>query len=239
MEEIAEQNNAQESTWEFTPAETIEEAEQFAKDTFIDGGFNLTGKSISYKNVDLDVANRINNRMGEIYSQYNIKGLSSLEAYGKANKKVYARESDAPFFCSNYGNIGMNTTIMKSEKMLDAYRKDGNDAFNYVMANMDSLTGAKLELAKAYEIAGRSLVDDSLEGMVTHEIGHHISFMPEINQSLADLRNSDWEDYAKHLSGYANHSYGEYIAESWGAYYKGETELVQPELKEIFERLKK
>ena len=223
----------------FILATTIEEAERFANDTFIKGGFNLTGKNISYKGIDIDTANRINERLDDIYSQYDIEKLSSLEAYGKANKKIYASHTDAPFFTTNFGNVGMNSTLLKDSATIEKYAKDGENAFQYVMSNMDKLSGAQLEIAKAYEIAGRSLVDNSLEGMITHEIGHHISYMTGVNSELAKIQNSDWHQYAEHLSGYANHSFGEYVAESFTAYYNGETKGLQPELIEIFKELKK
>lgn len=225
----------------FTPAQTIEEAEQFASDTFIEKSFyNLTGKTISYKGVDIDVANTINQRLNEIYAQYNIPKLSSLEAYGKGNKKVYQRNPDAPFITTNLGNIGMNTTLMADTSKLAAYAKDGDASFQYVMEHKDMLTGDLLHLAEVYEHAGIALVDDSLEGMITHEVGHHISYIPDVNKALSDIgKNTDWESYAKELSGYANHSFGEYVAESWTSYYNGQTEKVQPELVSIFEGLKK
>lgn len=223
----------------FTPAQTIEEAERFANETFIDGGFNLTGKSISYSGIDIAVANRINERLNAIYSQYDIQKLSSLEAYGKKNKRVYAQNADAPFFTTNFGNIGMNTIFVKSESQIEKYAADGDKAFQYVMDNINVLSGAQLEIAKAYQTAGRNLVDNSLEGMITHEIGHHISYMTNVNKDLAGIQESDWKEYAKNLSGYANHSFGEYVAESFTAYYNGDTSKLQPELIKVFEGLKK
>ena len=223
----------------FVPAETIEEAERFANENFVRGGMNLTGKNISYKGIDIDVANHINERLNEIYSQYNIDQLSSLEAFGKNNKKIYSSNSDAPFFTTNFGNIGMNTTIIKSESAIEKYIADGENSFAYIMDNINVLSGSQLELARIYETAGRNLVDNSLEGMITHEIGHHISYMTNINRELSQLQTSDWKEYAKNLSGYANHSFGEYVAESWTAYYNGDIEKVQPELIKIFDGLKK
>ena len=188
---IEEPETTQEPVISFTPAATIEEAERFAREAFISGGFNLTGKDISYKGVDIDVANRINKRLNEIYAQYNINDLSSLEAYGKGNKKVFARNPDAPFFTTNFGNIGMNTTLMKNEAMIKAYQTEGENAFKYVIDNMGVLSGKQFEVAKAYELAGRSLVDNSLEGMITHEIGHQLSYMPEINKALSAVQGTD------------------------------------------------
>lgn len=226
---------------EFTPAKTIEEAEGFAKSTFIDGGgFNLTGKTVSFKGIDVETANEINSTLNDIYNKFNIDKLSSIESYGKRDKRAYSKNSDAPFFTTNMGNLGINNTIASDMTHLEKYAASGAEAFNYVIANMDALSGLQLELAKTYQKAGRSLVDSTVNGMVTHEVGHHITYMPDINKAVAEIQKSDtWKEYAQELSGYANHSFGEYMAESFSAYYKGEEDKIQPELLKIFEGLRK
>lgn len=221
---------------DFTPAESIQDAEAFAKG-FVDGGFNLTGKSVSYKGISLENANAINQRLADIYAQFDLDKLSSIEAFGKNNKKVYEKNADAPMATTNFGNLVLNNTILKDRKAIEKYISDGEDAFDYVLKNMDKLSGKQLEIAKAYETAGRTLVGDSIEDMVTHEIGHHISYMVSVNKSIAQI--DGWEDYAKELSGYANHSKGEYIAEAFNAYYNGETKGIHPELANIFESLRR
>lgn len=222
----------------FVPAKTSQEAEEYAKQ-FVSGGFNLTGKSISYKNMDVEVANRVNERLAVIYENFNIDKLSSIEAFGKGNKKVYEQNKDAPFFTSNFGNLGINSTIVKDSKTIEKYISDGNKDFEFVMNNMDKLSGKQLELAKTYQKAGRTLVGNSVEDMVTHEIGHHISYMQSVNKELAELQKTDWKQYANELSGYANHSFGEYVAESFNAYFNGEHDKLQPELISIFDKLRK
>lgn len=222
----------------FVPAKTSKEAEEYAKQ-FVSGGFNLTGKSISYKNMDVEVANRVNERLAVIYENFNIDKLSSIEAFGKGNKKVYEQNKDAPFFTSNFGNLGINSTIVKDSKTIEKYISDGNKDFEFVMNNMDKLSGKQLELAKTYQKAGRTLVGNSVEDMVTHEIGHHISYMQSVNKELAELQKTDWKQYASELSGYANHSFGEYVAESFNAYFNGEHGKLQPELISIFDKLRK
>lgn len=225
---------------EFTPAATIEEAESFAKREFVDGGFNLTGKDATYKGLDLDVANQINETLNDIYDKFDIDKLSSIEAYGKKDKRAYSKNQDAPFFTTNMGNLGINNTIIPSIAKAEKYAEEGKKSFDYVIANMDVLSGSQLEIAKAYEKAGRSLVDDTINGMVSHEIGHHISYMQDINRELAEIsRNDEWKNYAENLSGYANHTFGEYVAESFSAYYKGETDNLQPEIITLFEGLRK
>jgi uncharacterized membrane-anchored protein YhcB (DUF1043 family) len=143
-------------------------------------------------------------------------------------------------FTSNFGNIGLNNTLIKSKKLIDEYNKQGVKAFNYVIDNIDALSGDSRKLAEAYKTAGKSLVGNSVEDFITHEVGHHISYIPEVNKKLTIIqKDTNWKDVAEHLSGYSNHSFGEYFAESFNAYCRGEQSTLQPELIEIFEGLRK
>ena len=226
---------------EFTPAQNIKEAEDFARNTFIDTdsfSFKYTGKDVSFKGIDVDVANAVNKRLNTIYDNFNIKPLSSLESLNKTNKQLKGKE-DAPMMASNFGNIGLNSIILKNEKTISDYIEQGQKDYAYVMDNLDSLSGSMKEKAEQYLTAGRSLVDESIEGMVTHEVGHVISF-GEYNKEFADIgKNDDWKEYAVNISGYANSSYGEYLAESFTAYFNGEYDLIQPEVKDLFDKLRK
>jgi predicted SprT family Zn-dependent metalloprotease len=83
------------------------------------------------------------------------------------------------------------------------------------------------------------LVDDSIEGMVTHEVGHFISY-GDMNKEFSEIsKGEDWKGYASKLSGYANASFGEYVAESFTAYFNGETDKLQPEMVKIFDSLRR
>lgn len=225
---------------EFTPASSIPEAERYAK-RFVDGGMNLTGKDVSYKGLSVEVANAINKQLTTIYDNFNIEKLSSLEAFGKANKRVWERNQDAPFATTNFGNLAINNTLVKDKKTIDKYINDGEKSFDLVVNNIDKLSGKQRELAEQYKKAGRTLVGNSLDDMVTHEMGHHISYSSsDVNKKLSDIqKNTDWEKYASNLSGYANHSYGEYVAESFNAYCRGEHDRLQDEIIKIFEDLRK
>ena len=244
-EPVQEEKPAQEEEWmrpvEFTPAQSIEEAEQYAKDNFIKSGlgYTYTGQKISYKGIDLDVANRINQRLTEIFENFNIPGLESIESFGKGNKKVFKGHEDAPMMTSNFNNLGLNREIVGTLKSIDKYNEDGEKSFQFVLDNIESLTGAQRELAETYKEAGKQLVGFSLEDFVTHEIGHHIEYSVGRSDLMEIGRNTDWQEFAKHISGYANQSFDEYIAESFTAYYRGETENLQPEMVEVFEKLRK
>ena len=223
----------------FTPAQTISQAESFTQE-FVEGGMNLTGKEVSFKGIDIEMANAINQTLNDIYGNFNIDKLSSVETFGKANKKIYQQNQDAPFFTTNFGNLGINSTILKDSKTFDKYNQRGKESFELVMNNIDKLSGKQKEIAQAYQTAGKSLVGNSVEDMVRHEMGHHISYMQSVNKELTALQKSDeWKEYAQHISGYANHSFGEYVAESFNSYCKGEYEPLQPELVTIFDGLRK
>lgn len=227
---------------DFTPAKTIEDAEQYARDNFIQKGgvYKLTGKDISYKDIDLDVANRINERLTQIYGNFDIQKLYSLESYGKSNKKVWDKNSDAIAVTTNFGNIGLNKTIIGNAKIYEKYLEKGEKDFQFVLENIDKLSGASRELAEVYRIAGKTLVGDSIEDAVTHEIGHHLSYMAETNKEFANIsKNTNWREYAQHISGYANKTFGEYIAESFDAYYRNELDDLQPEMIEMFNGLRR
>lgn len=219
--------------------ETVSDAEEYIRNNFISGGFNLTGKDVNLSGVDEETANKIVDRLNEIYSKFGIDKLTSLETFGKGNKKLYLQHEEAPMFTTNFGNVGLNKEILKNAVTLGKYVSSGNESFEFVMQNLDKLSGKQLEIAENYKISGKALVDNTVEGMLTHEIGHHISYMQSVNKELAELQKSDWEGYARGISGYANHSFGEYVAESFTAYYNGETDKLQPELVEIFEGLRK
>ena len=225
----------------FTPAASIEEAEQFARDNLVDKGgfFKLTGKDVSFKGISLDVANTINQRLNTIFDNFNLDKLTSLESFGKKDKKWYSSHSDAPMMTSNYGNIGLNNVLLKNTDSISAYVQEGRSNFDYVIENIDSLTGRNRELAETYMTAGRSLVDDSIEGMITHEVGHFISY-GDSNKEFSEIaKGEDWKEYASTLSGYANASFGEYVAESFTAYFNGETDKLQPEMVKIFDSLRR
>lgn len=227
---------------EFTPAKTIAEAEQYARDNFVKPqfGINFTGHDVSFAGIDVDVANTINKRLNTLFENFNIDPLVSLEAYGKKNKRIFAKDGEACMCTSPFGSIGLNNVFLKNPKTVSAYTSEGRESFDYVLANMDRLTGRQLEIARTYQAAGRTLVDDSVEGMITHEVGHRISFMGSLNTTFRDIgNNTDWHSYASTLSGYANASFSEYVAESFIAYYNGEFDRLQPEMIEVFDSLRR
>lgn len=216
---------------------TIEEAEEYCLKFVDKNGFKAIGKkSVNFKGLDVEVVNDIVAELDRVFAGTDIKKFDSIEVFGKVNKKYWERHQNAPMATSNLGNLFLNKEILKNKKAILSYNEEGKKAFDFVLSRIDTLQGARRDLAERYKKAGRSLVSGDLRDMLLHETGHHLSFMREYNSDFGKvLKETDWLSWSEKISGYAGHSADEYIAESWVAFNLGED--IQPEMRDIFERV--
>lgn len=228
-------NQWKEQAASFKPAETIEEAQeyakQFCKQNFMDRTFK---GQVDFKGISLEHANAINRSLTEAYSRFpemeKLSGIKAVAPGSRQGKKAFKDGADALFSYSPIEHgIFINKDVLKNPKTLDIYMKRSKDAWDLVMNNLDKLSGRQRELAERYAKAGRDLVSgDTVEGLFTHELGHHVQWTmldPRTTNSITGRV----QEYAPHLSGYATASKSEYLAESFAAYMKGETDLLDPE----------
>lgn len=218
----------------FTPAKTTAEAEAYAKEHIFSGAY--LGKT-SYKGIDVDMANGINETLQRITQKYGRK-LSGIEVVNPKTAKglkALGGSADAPFATNSLnGMVYINKDIVKNAKALKAYIDKGDEAFKLVMANKDKLSGKMRTLAEIYEKAGKDLVDSSLEGMITHEYGHYLAVA--INPK-ADVVSKIADGMGDHLvSGYSQHNVREYLAECFTEYERGDRSKLDPIVIELFER---
>ena len=221
------------STNAFTPAKTTAEAEAYAKEHIFSGAY--LGKT-SYKGIDVDMANGINETLERITQKYGRK-LSGIEVVNPKTAKglkALGGSADAPFATNSLnGMVYINKDIVKNAKALKAYTDKGDEAFKLVMANKDKLSGKMRTLAEIYEKAGKDLVDSSLEGMITHEYGHYLTVA--INPK-ADVVSEIADGMSDHLiSGYSQHNVREYLAECFTEYERGDRSKLDPIVIELFE----
>ena len=218
---------------EFTPAKTTEEAEAYAKEHIFSGAY--LGKT-SYKGIDVDMANGINETLEIITKKYGRK-LSGIEVVNPKTAKglkALGGSADAPFATNSLnGMVYINKDIVKNANALKAYTDKGDEAFKLVMANKGKLSGKMRALAEIYEKAGKDLVDSSLEGMITHEYGHYLAVA--INPK-ADVVSKIADGMGDHLiSGYSQHNVREYLAECFTEYERGDRSKLDPIVIELFE----
>lgn len=217
----------------FTHAKTTAEAEAYAKEHIFSGAY--LGKT-SYKGIDVDMANGINETLERITKKYGRK-LSGIEVVNPKTAKglkALGGSADAPFATNSLnGMVYINKDIVKNAKALKAYTDKGDEAFKLVMANKDKLSGKMRALAEIYEKAGKDLVDSSLEGMITHEYGHYLAVA--INPK-ADVVSKIADGMSDHLiSGYSQHNVREYLAECFTEYERGDRSKLDPIVIELFE----
>ena len=230
---MAEKQAEEQQASAFTPAKTTAEAEAYAKEHIFSGAY--LGKT-SYKGIDVDMANGINETLERITQKYGRK-LSGIEVVNPKTAKglkALGGSADAPFATNSLnGMVYINKDIVKNAKALKAYTDKGDEAFKLVMANKDKLSGKMRTLAEIYEKAGKDLVDSSLEGMITHEYGHYLAVA--INPK-ADVVSKIADGMGDHLvSGYSQHNVREYLAECFTEYERGDRSKLDPIVIELFE----
>ena len=230
---MAEKQAEEPQTTSFAYAKTTAEAEAYAKEHIFSGAY--LGKT-SYKGIDVDMANGINETLERITQKYGRK-LSGIEVVNPKTAKglkALGGSADAPFATNSLnGMVYINKDIVKNANALKAYTDKGDEAFKLVMANKDKLSGKMRTLAEIYEKAGKDLVDSSLEGMITHEYGHYLAVA--INPK-ADVVSKIADGMGDHLiSGYSQHNVREYLAECFTEYERGDRSKLDPIVIELFE----
>ncbi|MCR4616235.1 MAG: hypothetical protein K5756_08830 [Clostridiales bacterium] len=233
MKEVEKLNkNSYNEAVKYVPFDTVEECEEYAR-RFVGSGYSPTFKNeIVYKGISIEHANEVNEALYNIYRDYDLSKLNGIRTISPTSlqgKKVFKDGADAvaAYNPVEHG-IFLNKDILKNAETLSAYNRRSDEAWKLVMQNIDNLSGSQLDLALTYQRAGRALVGDgSVSDYITHEMGHHVQW-EALDATTNNAIGRNMSTYAPKISGYANSSNGEYIAESFVAHVKGETELIDP-----------
>jgi hypothetical protein len=191
---------------------------------------------VSYKGIDLSMANRINHTLANVFERIEmpkISGIKAISGSSATGKKVFSSSEAVAAYDPIQKGVYLNSDILGSVQKLDAYIKRSREAFDLVEKNLDKLPAAKRAIAERYIKAGRELVDDSLEGMITHELGHHAQWNIVPTKLINEL-GDNMEEIAAKISGYAGTNKSEYIAESFVSWMRGE-KRIDPRLQELFD----
>lgn len=219
----------------FTPAPTLEAAQSFAQ-RFIEKQFmdkTFKGEA-NFKGISVDNANAICEALVEVYERFpemeKLSGIKVVSPKTKQGQKAFKDGADAVFsYDPIQHGIYVNKDVLENASTLDEYMKRSQDAWDLIMGNLDKLSGPQRELAERYAKAGRSLVSgDTVKGLFIHELGHHAQWTM-LDPKTTNLLISRMSQFAPKISGYAQASNSEYLAESFAAYVKGERSILDPE----------
>ena len=229
-----------EEVLDFVPAETIEEAEKFARQYCQRLGIDRTFKGeVSYKGISLDIANEINRTLKQVFNTVDIpkiSGIKPISGSSKTGQKIFSSSDAIAAYDPVSKGIYLNTDVLKNAKAFAEYQKRAQAAWDKVMANLDKLSPAQREIAERYKKSGRELVDDSIKGCIIHEFGHHVQWAkmpPSLVNSLTKIA-----EHSIRISGYAGTTKSEYIAESFASWMKGEKKIAK-DLQEFFDSIAK
>lgn len=222
-----------EKTLSSTYFENIEEVQNFAQQ-FIEPKFgDKTFKGVAdLKGISIENANEICRALAQTFEQFpemeKLSGIKCVSPNSKIGQKAFKDGADALFSYDpiNHG-IYINKDVLKDAETFEAYKQRSKDAWDLVMNNLDKVSPVQKELALRYSEAGRSLVDDSIGGALTHELGHHVQWTM-LDTGTFNSVASRASQYAPHISGYATSSTSEYMAESFVAYMRGERDILDP-----------
>lgn len=222
----------------FTKTKTIKEAEDFAKQFVDDTQFAALG--ISYSGITVEAANELNNVLYKIYSEYDIEKLGGIYV-AKGNTKIgKIIDGCVAAYSPVRNSLVLNNRQMKNLADITAAKANELRIIEKYKKNPNSV---KLKMKEAEEAlkaslpSGRVTVPDNFEDVINHEIGHIFEKMIKKNGEF-ESAIKNMPSYAKSISGYATTDPGEYIAESFSSYRKGEN-LIDPILETIFEKFRK
>lgn len=239
QEEKPAQEEKAEPEFEFTPANTIAEAEEYAKTFCDDKQFGALG--ISYKGIGLDVANEINATIAEFYNKYDVKEFGGVFV-PKGNTKLGQTISGAHAAYSPVRNSFLVNNKCKSIALVEKELAEEKSVIKNFFENPDNYDTSKMR-KRVYEIlknsaeSGRGTVPDTVRDMVNHELGHSLEKQIKSAENYEKIINN-MKEFAPKISGYSTESFSEYIAESFCSYQKGE-EIVDEELIKAFKALER
>lgn len=222
----------------FIPAKDISEAESAISKIMNANQFGAVG--VSYKGVGLDVANAINERLLGLYDKYKVDEFGGIIA-PSGNTRLGKLLSGAHMGYSPIGRSFMLnrktcSSLSTAEKLFNAEA----DSLNNLLTHPERYDWNKMsrtvrECIERSKVSGRATVPKNLQEAITHEFGHSLERSVKKHPDWA-IAEANMATYADRISGYAGESIGEYIAESFASFEKGET-FADPVLVNIFKAL--
>ncbi|MBO5955891.1 MAG: hypothetical protein J6Q10_03735 [Clostridia bacterium] len=234
------------STNTFVPAKTTEEAENYANKFVESYKTSLSGR-VDYSGIQLKYANEMNKAFTEIFDAYDTPyPLRNIKPFNTREKRFKETTAEAAYQWG-LNDMFYNKAYYKSVKAFNDHLAEYNKLLQTVLPNIDTALaktkpGASLRYLEALKRTGRTNVfAPDAYGSTIHEMGHYLDdqiFRKTFKEKKFDLAAS-FEKYSGSVSAYATATPNEYVAESFAAYWKNETDILDPDLVDIFRELKK
>ena len=206
----------------FTPAESVAEAEKFAE-TFVDrNAFGSPG--ISYQGVSVATANQVNKQLAGFINTYDVEKFSGVVA--PARNTILGRtvkNANAAFNRVTRAML-LNRETLKTPETIAAQMVEEKKLVKAFLKDPSSVVvtdNRVLRILEASRKSGRATVPETLEDIINHELGHALQSRLKQAPNYSKIMLG-WEKQATKISGYATEDIGEFIAESFSAWQKGE-----------------
>lgn len=240
-EKAPKQKEEEEFVSRFVPASNIQEAEAFAQN-FCDTRNQFGAIGIDYTGVDVNVANRVNKTLVDLYDEFDVKPFGGIKAPAGNTKEGKMISDAAAAYSPVRHSFFLNRKTFGSETKAAASFSKNRQVIKDVLEHPEKYDLSKArpivrQVINASKISGRDTVPDTIEGALYHEFGH------SLERRLRGLDNygaivQNMSIYAPKLSGYATTETSEYIAESFASWRLGEG-LVDPEIAKAFGLLRR
>ena len=224
---------------EFIPATTLEEAESFFSNNLYDENA-FGGIGVSFKGVSLDAANEVNKTLCDLMSAYPVDKFGGIQAPTKNSHFGKIIDGSLAGFMPVRRSFLLNRTDMKTMKSVKQFFIDQQAEYKDIIKrpeDIEKLNERSKNIVLNSSRSGRMLVATNLKESIEHEYGHALQKSVMASEQW-ERAKSRMNLYAPLISGYATDSEGEYIAESFASYRKGEGR-VDPLMTRIFDSLKR
>lgn len=258
-DDIAEQVKRIAKEKKFVPADTLQEAESYAKN-------DLGVANADYKGIDLEVANEMNaaiKRGMAICPQINdrMKVIGNAQRVNKAFREEYAAAAEryarnafpglSENFYKQFGKKKANQAVDKMPGTAVALARTGSSTIPELNAVIKKYEGIianeklcnnvqRLKETLEYNKQIGHLSVGTIAGTFDHEVAHQIDFALGLskNAEMVSLyRSMSYQEIASGLSRYGAGNIAEFIAEGWAEYCNSDNP--RPIAKQIGEIIKR
>ena len=224
----------------YTPATDIAEAERKAEHFVDPTGWAATG--VSYKGVDVEVANAVNKTLQDFYDEFKVDKFGGVIAPAGNTREGKLIENATAAYSPVRNSFMLNRSSLKNmktaEKALAEERRVVTDFLEHPEKyDLDKLSTRARKVLEASAKSGRGNVAETVEDVISHELGHSLESQLKQLANFSELQ-ARMAEYAEGISGYATESWSEYVAESFVSWRRGES-VADPELIKAFESMRR